>query len=143
MVPISTHPSLLESLRNPADNDSWRTFDHRYGELILRYCLARGLQHSDADDVRQMVMIKLARAMPRFRYSPARGRFRSYLGRIVHNELIRLLGRPSRAWQRVDDDEDVTAGVDDDDARWDREWAYWHVRQAMRQVRGSFDARSL
>src|SRR3954469_2676729 len=85
----STHPSLLERLRDAGDAAAWREFDRRYGELIVRYARARGLQQADAEDVRQAVLLSLSRSMPRFEYSPARGRFRHYLGRVVRNAVSR------------------------------------------------------
>ncbi len=68
----TTRPSLLRRLRDPQDHDAWREFDARYGELVLRYCLSRGLQHSDGEDVRQMVMLSLSRTLRSFEYSPRR-----------------------------------------------------------------------
>lgn len=31
--------------------------------MLLRYCLARGLQRADAEDVRQIVMLNLAKSL--------------------------------------------------------------------------------
>ncbi len=46
----TTRPSLLERVRDPANDAAWAEFDRSYGELILRYCHRCGLQHSDAED---------------------------------------------------------------------------------------------
>src|SRR5688572_18449843 len=54
-----TRPSLLKRVRDPRDAEAWRQFEGRYGELVLAYCRARGLQPCDAEDVRQLVMAKL------------------------------------------------------------------------------------
>ena len=63
MSPHTTHPTLLSRVRDHEDHRSWREFDSRYRELILRFCRRRGLQQSDAEDVRQIVMLNLARAL--------------------------------------------------------------------------------
>ena len=76
----TTHPSLLSRVRDTDDVAAWHEFEARYGDLILRYCRARRVQHADAEDVRQLVMIGLASSLRSFTYDPARGRFRSYLG---------------------------------------------------------------
>src|SRR5262249_59654030 len=60
----TTPPTLLSRLRDTGDQEAWRTFDRRYGDLIVQYCRGQGLQQSDAEDIRQAVMTTLAHAMP-------------------------------------------------------------------------------
>jgi RNA polymerase sigma-70 factor (ECF subfamily) len=142
----TTSPSLLARVRDPADRGAWMEFDARYGELIVRYCRSRGLQHSDAEDVRQNVLLRLAGAMAEFAYDPRRGRFRSWLGRIAHNELIRHARRPGRAAARVGTGEGgggAAAADDEAGAAWEREWLHHHLRLAMGTIRAAHDARSL
>jgi RNA polymerase sigma-70 factor (ECF subfamily) len=140
----TTQPSLLARLRDPADHAAWREFDRCYGDLIVRYCRSRGLQQSDAEDVRQVVLMNLASAMRGFEYSPARGKFRSYLGRVVRNTISRAAGRPDRRMGALDNG-GLTAVAEDDesDARWEREWTHHHLRTAMQTIRRTFDPRSV
>ncbi|MCA9752374.1 MAG: sigma-70 family RNA polymerase sigma factor, partial [Gemmatimonadetes bacterium] len=105
MIWHTTRPSLLLRLRDPSDRRSWAEFDARYGELIVRYCLRRGLQLADAEDVRQEVLVSLASALKTFEYSPERGRFRGYLGRAVRNAIFRQATRPYRVREALGGDE--------------------------------------
>lgn len=142
----TTSPSLLRRVRDPGDATAWREFDARYGELILRFGRRCGLQHSDAEDVRQMVMQKLSRALRSFEYEPGRGRFRSFLWCIVRNELARLKGRPRVAPHRVTTDGawlSEAAAVESAEQRWEEEWTHHHLRLAMRDIRERFDPRSV
>lgn len=139
----TTHPSLLLRVRDPSDHAAWREFDERYGELIVRYCRSRGLQHPDAEDVRQVVLISLASALRRFEYAPARGRFRSYLGRAVRNAITRHARRPGAATCRLETPVADDASVEERDAMWEQEWVRHHLRVAMRTIRQTFEPRSV
>lgn len=142
----TTSASLLSRMRDPGNHVAWREFDARYGVLILRYCRGRGLRLADAEDVRQMVMVKLAKALPGFHYSPQTGRFRNFLGRIVRNESIRHMSRPNAGRAMVDTDETVAPSAADSQLaveQWEREWRHHHLRLAMRNIRESYDPRSV
>lgn len=142
-----TQPSLLLRLRNTADHAAWAEFDARYRGLIQAYCATRGLQASDADDVRQLVMTNLAKYLPTFEYQPEKGRFRSYLGCLVRTAIAHYFSR-----QRGDDaiafDTAVAAltparAAAELDDLWEQEWKQHHFRLAMAKVRETFDPRSV
>jgi RNA polymerase sigma factor (sigma-70 family) len=142
----TTQPSLLSRVRNAADDSAWREFDAKYCELILRYCRARGLQTTDAEDVRQIAMASLAKSLRSFEYRPARGRFRGYLGQVVRSAISRHFGRPDRQARALDTG--VLASVEADDAGqadeiWEQEWVRHHYRLAMQSIRAAFDPKSV
>ncbi|PCJ55680.1 MAG: hypothetical protein COA70_00960 [Planctomycetota bacterium] len=140
MNDLSTHASLLSRVRNPEDHAAWRQFDRQYRDLILRYCRARGLQQADSEDVRQMVMINLARHLKDFRYRPELGRFRAYLQRTVRNAIHRYFRSPNREILGLEQGEDLACndqGIHDIDPLWESEWRQHHYRLAMAVVRRS------
>ncbi len=142
----TTQPTLLSRLGNAEDQDAWRRFDERYGGLIVRYGCKRGLDLADAEDVRQIVLFNLLRAFRTFRYQPERGRFRSYLGRVVGNAIQRHRARPYRSREVLELPEELLTGLestDDPDATWHEEWVDHHLRLALRTVERTFDARSV
>ncbi len=146
MEPRQTRASLLSRLRDPSDDAAWREFDDTYRELIVRYCRARRLQAADAEDVRQMVMLSLSKALPTFAYDPARGRFRHYLCRTIRNAIIQNSARPNSRLEAVDNAELAYLSADEDmetDEVWEREWMDHHYRLAMKTIRGTFDPRSV
>jgi RNA polymerase sigma factor (sigma-70 family) len=133
-------------VRDAADDGAWSEFEARYGELIVRFCRRRGLGCFDADDVRQLVMIRLLRALRTRQYDPAQGRFRAFLGRIVWNEIARYRRRPKGAADGVYTvDAELTADPQPAalDEAWEREWVEHHLRVAMRRLRAGHDARTL
>jgi RNA polymerase sigma-70 factor (ECF subfamily) len=76
---MPTSITLLGRLRNdPADQEAWSHFVHRYGPQVYRWCRRWQLQESDAQDVTQAVLTRLAAKMRSFTYDPAQS-FRGYL----------------------------------------------------------------
>lgn len=150
----STHITLLDRLCSAGepDQDAWRAFHERYGDLIRGYARARGVSGSDADDVVQDVLLSLTKAMGRqeggFRYDPSKGTFRGYLLAVVRNAIVRR-ARQNRPQQGLlPEDIPVNGGPgapcdQGDDAPWDEQWRQHHTRLAMRTIESEFNATDL
>ncbi len=81
----STSTTLLARLRQaPADQAAWKAFVDRYGPKIYGWCRRWNLQESDAQDVTQNVLLKLAEKMRTFVYDPSRS-FRGWLKTLAHH----------------------------------------------------------
>jgi RNA polymerase sigma-70 factor (ECF subfamily) len=77
--------ALLGRLRQgPADQAAWDEFVRHYAPKVHGWCRRWGLQDSDADDVTQDVLAKLARSMKDFAYDPQR-RFRAWLKTVAQH----------------------------------------------------------
>jgi RNA polymerase sigma factor (sigma-70 family) len=88
----STRVSILMALRNdPGDQSAWSAFIDRYGPQIHAWCLRRKLQEADAQDVTQMVLVKLVRQLPNFRYDPSRS-FRGWLRTLTAHSWSDFIG---------------------------------------------------
>ena len=93
-----TQDSLIAQLRDANNFEAWESFAQIYRPIVYRLARARGLQHADADDLSQQVMMSVARAIPNWQREP-QARFRHWLARIVRNATINALsrGRQDRA----------------------------------------------
>lgn len=91
-----TRPSLLARLREPTDHEAWRQFVALYQPLIQRLALQMGLQHADAQEVAQEVLVAVAGAIERFEPDAARASFRTWLSRIARNVALNVL----KSWGR-------------------------------------------
>lgn len=141
-----TQPSLLSRVRNPQDQAAWHQFETKYRELIGRYCRRRGLQAADVDDVRQIVMLDLARGLRDFEYDPARGRFRHYLGRVVRSAIFRHFRRPNPAQAALVSTVLAALPGEDEaaaDELWEEEWVQHHYRLALETIRRTYEPRSI
>jgi RNA polymerase sigma-70 factor (ECF subfamily) len=80
-----TRLSLLSRLRHdPNDASAWDEFVGRYGPQIDSWCRRWGLQEADAQDVAQMVLVRLAAKLRTFVYDPARS-FRGWLKTLARH----------------------------------------------------------
>lgn len=93
----TTRSTLLSQLRDADDSHAWSRFVDLYLPLIHRFARRRGLQDADARDVSQDVLLQVSRAIRTFEYNPGRGRFRSWLGLITHQRILRHRARANAA----------------------------------------------
>ena len=92
----STRVSILMALRNdPCDQSAWSAFVDRYGPQIHAWCLRWKLQEADAQDVTQMVLVKLVRQLPDFTYDPSRS-FRGWLRTLTAHSWSDFIGEQVR-----------------------------------------------
>jgi RNA polymerase sigma-70 factor (ECF subfamily) len=81
----ATRLSLLRRLQqDPHDQFAWNEFVVRYGPRILAWCRRWALQEADAQDVTQMVLLRLSVKLRTFVYDPTRS-FRAWLKTLTHH----------------------------------------------------------
>ena len=91
-----TRPSLIVRLRNRQDLDAWQQFVEIYQPLIFRLALRKGFQHSDAADISQEVLLRVAGAVERWDGDREHGSFRGWLSTIARNLMINFLDKGKR-----------------------------------------------
>jgi RNA polymerase sigma-70 factor (ECF subfamily) len=80
-----TSVTLLGRLRQDGtDQAAWAEFVRRYGPKICGWCRQWRLQESDAQDVAQDVLVRLAAKLRSFAYDPSRS-FRGWLKTLTHH----------------------------------------------------------
>jgi RNA polymerase sigma-70 factor (ECF subfamily) len=86
-----TRQTLILRLRNPGDAEAWRAFVDIYQPLVYRLARHLGMQHADALEATQEVMLHLADAVGKWQPDPSRGTFRGWLYRVARNVMLRFL----------------------------------------------------
>ena len=89
---MQTRLSLLLRLTRPGpcDDAAWREFVDHYAPLIYRWCRGHDLQDSDAKDVTQQVLLKLATYLPTFAYDSSKS-FRGWLRTLTYHAWVDFL----------------------------------------------------
>jgi RNA polymerase sigma-70 factor (ECF subfamily) len=132
------HPtpvSLLQRLRQPAEQEAWARFVELYTPLLYYWARRLGLQAQDAADLVQDVFTVLVRTLPEFSYDHRRS-FRSWLRTVTLNKWRerRRLARPD---EPAGDLADV-AGPDGSRALEDAEYRQHLARRALDLMRADF-----
>ncbi|MBL8815774.1 MAG: sigma-70 family RNA polymerase sigma factor [Planctomyces sp.] len=91
-----TRDSLLVQVRDPANRDAWERFAQIYRPVIFRIAMARGLQHADAQDLSQQVLMAVAGAIGAWEKRDESTRFRHWLSRVTKNAILNALMRRPR-----------------------------------------------
>lgn len=88
-----TSDSLIERVTDASDSDAWQQFTELYRPVLFRIARARGLQHCDALDLAQQVLISVSSAISRYEKRDDGSRFRNWLSRITRNAILKALSR--------------------------------------------------
>jgi RNA polymerase sigma-70 factor, ECF subfamily len=88
-----TRDSLLVQVQDPANRDAWEQFARIYRPVIVRIAMARGLQHADAQDLSQQVLMAVASAIGGWEKRDESTRFRHWLSRVTKNAILNALVR--------------------------------------------------
>ncbi len=138
---MNTPLSLIERLRNPADEASWRRLVDLYTPLIRRW-LRRAVAGADEDDLVQEVLGAVLRAMPTFVHSGRTGSFRRWLRTTTAHTLsgfwrdrrARSDAAPLFAWELLEDSESELSRA------WDREHDEFVARRLLELMETEFSA---
>ncbi len=104
-----TSPTLLGRLRQePADQEAWAQFVERYGRRIYAWCRQGKLQEADAEDVTQMVLVRLAERMRSFTYDPAKS-FRGWLRTLTRHAWSDFVTARQRGGRGSGDSDTIAA----------------------------------
>jgi RNA polymerase sigma-70 factor, ECF subfamily len=91
-----TRDSLLVQVQDPANREAWELFARIYRPVIVRIARARGLQHADAQDLSQQVLMAVASAIGDWEKRDESTRFRHWLSRVTKNAILNALMRRPR-----------------------------------------------
>ena len=82
-----TNPTLLQRVKNLYDDSSWDEFNKYYNPYIMMVVKSLKISHTHAEEITQMIMIKIWKSIPKFNYDPNKGNFRGWIRTITVNTV--------------------------------------------------------
>lgn len=82
-----TSITLLDSLRDPENQDGWQRLCLLYQPLLVAWLKKYDVQSCDADDLTQEVLMTVCKSISSFEHSGRPGAFRAWLKSILVNRL--------------------------------------------------------
>lgn len=141
----NTRMTLLEKIRDQHDETSWEDFVYYYKQYI--YVVVRGmnLNHHDAEEIVQLVLVKVWDKLPEFQYDSEKGRFRGWLcrvtGNIVKNYLRSRKSRINRVEKMKQQDEEKylnSVSLPEIESISSREWENYIANMAWNNIEKEF-----
>ena len=93
---IATRASLLDRLKDHADDASWQEFFDTYWRLIYSVARRAGLNDAEAQEVVQETVISVARKVGGFRYDPRVCSFKTWMLRVTRWRILDRIRRRER-----------------------------------------------
>lgn len=131
----TTRASLLQRVKDPRDEESWRQFYHIYQPLLYRYSRARGLSREAAEEVTQQCLAVLTEKMPTFEYSREKGGFKYWLRRIVNNKIIDYFKKRRLPVARSADLRQAQQRETSPDELWEQQWQKKHLQYCLKLIK--------
>jgi RNA polymerase sigma factor (sigma-70 family) len=144
MTEWNTRQTLLEKIRDKHDETSWEDFVYYYKNYIYVVVRSMNLNHHDAEEIVQLVLVKVWDKLPDFQYDSEKGRFRGWLCRVTGNLVKNYLRSRKSQTNRVEKMKEQTpdyldgVSVPEIDVIADREWENYIANMAWNNIENSF-----
>lgn len=133
---LATSPSLLERLRNRADDQAWRRLLNIYEPWLRGWLSRHDLQAADVEDALQDILATISLKLPEFIHNGQPGAFRTWLRAILVNQVRYFLRTrrnrearqallPHTAWLEL---------LEDDNSAMSQQWDQEHDQQLVRRM---------
>jgi RNA polymerase sigma-70 factor (ECF subfamily) len=133
----STSVSLLQRLRQPAEEKAWVRFVDFYTPFLFSWARHNGLKHADAADLVQDVFLVLVRKLPEFEYEKQKS-FRGWLRTVIRNKWREKNRHAVLPMDSGAVSPSELADPDGPDLFWDAEYRQRLVERALEVMRTDF-----
>ena len=141
----NTSQSLLLRLKDSYDEASWEEFVETYRNYILTIIIQLKVNHHDAEDLLQSILLKLWNKLPEFEYNPGKGQFRYWLGRVTKNDVFKFYDKKKRRIQDSQGDDVHEVQIEEAEIAniIDKEWQKYISKKAWDNISENFEPQYL
>ena len=138
---LHTRHTLLQKICDRHDDKAWEDFVYYYEKYIYVVCRRINLDHNEAEELVQQVLIKLWKKIPDFKLDKTK-RFRSWLCQVARNTVIdhfRAKKRRENRLEKAFDSEHWAYYKEDSlpefEALAEKEWENYLVSMALQNIK--------
>ncbi|WDE99039.1 RNA polymerase sigma factor [Lentisphaera profundi] len=140
---LNTHETLLMRLQQ--NMDSWDEFTQVYERYIYLIMRAMKMNHHDAEDLSQDVLLKVWKNIANYDYRPDHARFRTWLSKICRNQVIDFIRKQKtekiKREKNYSDIEDIT--LPQVEALAEEEWKVHVSTAAWENIQKDFNSEAM
>jgi len=137
----STRKTMLIRLKDQYDEKSWEEFVATYRQYIYNVIRRMELNHHDALEIVQLVLIKLWKKLPDFSYDNYRGKFRNWLYTVTANQVRDFLRGKNLSLSKIPDsskDLEKSISIPEIEEIAEKEWKTYIANMAWEKVKNHF-----
>ncbi|WDE98612.1 sigma-70 family RNA polymerase sigma factor [Lentisphaera profundi] len=138
---LHTRHTLLQKICDRHDDKAWEDFVYYYEKYIYLICRRTNLNHLEAQELVQQVMVKLWTKLPEFKLDVNK-RFRSWLCQVTRNTVMdhfRVIQRREKRLEKAYDSEHWAYYREDSlpefEALAEKEWENYLVNMALQNLK--------
>ena len=98
---LSTRLSLLQQAQSDQAGPAWEELLEYYRPFIRRVLFRMGINHSEIEDVCQLTLMRLWKALGNYEHRPRQARFRTWLSHLIRSTVVDWHRQQSRARRMV------------------------------------------
>ena len=91
-----TRQTLIQRVRQDADESSWSEFDKTYRPYIIGIVRKMNFDYHENEDLAQLILMKLWKGMADFEYRPNECKFRSWVAIVSKNAIRDFIANKQR-----------------------------------------------
>ncbi len=140
---MNTRETLLMRIRSKQDDLSWEEFSSVYERYI--YLVIRGMKvnHHDAEDLVQTVLLAIWQKIPEYEYHPSSSKFRTWLCRITRNKVVDYIRSATSETRKRDGVEIDSVSLPEVEQIAEKEWKAHITDCAWKNIQGEFNSSSI
>ena len=93
----NTRTTLLARIKDYDDQQAWDEFVSYYRAYIYNVIRRMRFDPDEAEEITQLVLIKMWKKMPSFTLDTSRGKFRSWLSTVIRNQSVDFIRSKERS----------------------------------------------